>query len=242
MRKVIHIIIIGLLFPLAMNAQIGDYRNDFSIGVNGGMTMTNIGFVPKVTQKYLPGYTGGISMRYICEKYFKTICSIYAEVNLTQMGWRENIIDLESQPVFNENTGDYDKYERQMKYVQVPIMAHLAWGKEKKGVNFFIEAGPQFGYLLGEKTITNFTMENANMEDRTNKTCAQDTMAVEKKMDYGICAGVGLEFSYPKLGHFLLSGRYYYGLGNIYGATKRDYFSKSNHAAIEVKLSYLFDL
>ena len=45
-----------------------------------------------------------------------------------------------------------------------------------------------------------------------------------------------------KEGHFLLEGRYYYGLGNIYGDTKRDYFAKSNLGAIIIKMSYLFDI
>ncbi len=67
-------------------------------------------------------------------------------------------------------------------------------------------------------------------------------MAVENRVDYGIAGGVGLEFSHPKVGHFMLEGRYYYGLGNLYGNTKRDYFAISNQQSIVVKLSYLFDV
>ena len=67
-------------------------------------------------------------------------------------------------------------------------------------------------------------------------------MPVEKKFDYGIVGGGGLEYSHPKLGHFLLEARYYFGLGNIYGNTKQDYFGKSNNGAIVIKLSYLFDV
>ena len=44
------------------------------------------------------------------------------------------------------------------------------------------------------------------------------------------------------LGHFLLEGRYYYGLGNIYGDTKRDYFARSNMGSIVIKMTYLFDI
>ena len=51
-----------------------------------------------------------------------------------------------------------------------------------------------------------------------------------------------MEYSVPRVGHFLLEARYYYGLGNIYGASKRDYFGKSNFGNIVVKLSYLFDI
>jgi len=242
MRRFIYIIVLFALLPITGKAQIGDHRDDLSVGVNGGFSLTNVSFIPKVTQKYLPGQNFGISTRYVCEKYFATICSIYAELNYSQMGWRENILDIKSQPVFNNTSGEYDKYDRKLGYLQLPIMAHLAWGQERKGFNFFFQAGPQFGYLLNEKTITNFTLENGNFTDRANKTCAQDTMAVENKFDYGICAGLGVEFSYPRLGHFLLEGRYYYGLGNIYASSKRDYFAKSNQSAIEIKLSYLIDL
>ena len=65
------------------SAQIGQHRNDFSIGVNGGYTLNNVGFTPKVTQSLLDGATVGLSWRYVCEKYFNTICSIYGEVNYT---------------------------------------------------------------------------------------------------------------------------------------------------------------
>ena len=112
----------------------------------------------------------------------------------------------------------------------------------KRGGQFFFQAGPQFGYLLGESTKTNFSFADINLKDRSSQTCAQDTMSVENKFDYGIAAGMGLELSLKRVGHFLLEGRYYYGLGNIYGDSKRDYFGKSNNSSIVVKLTYLFDL
>ncbi len=223
------------------HAQIGDYRNDFSIGVNAGYMMTSVGFSPKVTQKTKPGVSGGLSFRYTSEKYFKTICSVYAELNYAQMGWREDIVTIKSEPVIGAS-GAAEKYDRRINYIQLPVMAQLAWGGEKQGFGFFFQAGPQFGYMLSESTSTNFTLDNANTTDRANKTIEQFSMPVENKLDYGIAAGLGVQYSHPAVGHFLLEARYYYGLGNIYGATKRDYFGKSNHAAIEVKLAYMIDL
>ena len=67
-------------------------------------------------------------------------------------------------------------------------------------------------------------------------------MAVEHKFDYGITAGVGMEYSIPKVGHIQLEARYYYGLGNIYKDSKADFFSRSNHNSIVFKLTYLFDI
>ncbi len=240
LKVLISIFLLGV--TMKMMGQIGQHRNDFSIGANAGYALSNVGFTPKVTQNMHTGATFGFSTRYVCEKYFKTICSIYAEVNYTQMGWKENIRNTENQPVLNTVTGIAEQYERTLNYLQIPIFAHLAWGRESRGFQFFFQAGPQFGFLLSEKTTTNFNFADRNTTDRASQVCAQDTMSVENKFDYGIAAGLGVEYTIPKVGHFILEGRYYYGLGNIYGDSKRDYFAKSNNNAIVVKLTYLFDI
>ncbi len=231
-----------LLLPISVLAQIGQHRNTFSLGFNGGYNLTSVRFTPKVVQSMKGGVTGGVSMRYTVEKYFSTIASIAAEINYGQMGWKENIRDINDQPVINAMTGQAERYERTINYVQIPIMAHLAWGRENRGVNFFVNAGPQFGVFLSESTKMNFDWEMRNTTDRANSVCAQDTMNVENKFDYGIAVGAGVEFAYPKVGRFLLEGRYYYGLGNIYGDSKRDYFGSSNFGTITIKLAYLFDI
>ena len=61
------------LLPLNTSAQVGEYRTDFAIGVNGGYVLSNVAFVPKVPQSMFGGVTGGISARYTCEKYFSTM-------------------------------------------------------------------------------------------------------------------------------------------------------------------------
>ena len=241
-RSILCIISLLMLFPLSSLAQVGEHRNDLAIGANGGYMLSNVGFVPKVNQTFHGGYTGGLSLRYVCEKYFNSICSIYAELNYTQMGWKEDILDREDQPVINEETQQAESFSRTLNYVQLPIFARLGWGREQKGVQFFFQAGPQLGYYLSDKVTKNFELDKRNSWKRANDEVHQDTMAVENKLDYGIAAGIGMEYSFPKLGHFMLEARYYYGLGNIYKDTKRDYFGKSNNSSIIVKLTYLFDL
>lgn len=241
-RSILCIISLLMLFPLSSLAQVGEHRNDLAIGVNGGYMLSNVGFVPKVNQTFHGGYTGGLSLRYVCEKYFNSICSIYAELNYAQMGWKEDILDREDQPVINEETQQAESFSRTLNYVQLPIFARLGWGREQKGVQFFFQAGPQLGYYLSDKVTKNFELDKRNSWKRANDEVHQDTMAVENKLDYGIAAGIGMEYSFPKLGHFMLEARYYYGLGNIYKDSKRDYFGKSNNSSIIVKLTYLFDL
>ena len=239
-------------------AQVGEYRTDFAVGFNGGYSMSSIAYVPKVPGGQLGGMTAGFSARYTCEKYFKSICAVVGEVNLTQMGWKEDILDFNDQPVvMHSDETQTLQYSRKMSYVQIPIFARLGWGRERKGLQFFFQVGPQIGFFLSEKTESNFDVRQTEFNPgprndpnpmykytttRVSDVVAQDTMAVENTFDYGIAAGGGMEFSHPKLGHFLVEGRYYYGLGNIYGSSKRDYFARSNFGNIIIKFTYLFDI
>jgi hypothetical protein len=244
-NKIIRSIALCAVFFVALGAraQIGEHRNVFSIGGNAGMVMSNVGFTPEVSQGWHSGVTGGMSFRYTCEKYFSTICSVSAEVNYASIGWKQDILTVTDQPVINDN-GSAESYSRTMNYIQIPVFAHLAWGREKRGFNFFVQAGPQIGVFVSESTSKNYDQPNLSTDGtgRANQTVAQESMPVENKFDYGIAAGLGMEYSHPKAGHILLEGRYYYGLGDIYGNSKKDYFGKSNHGNIVIKLTYLFDI
>lgn len=228
---------------LSVGAQVGEHRNRFDIGGNAGYVLSDVGFTPNVSQTYHGGLTFGFSTRYTCEKYFNTICSIYGEVNYTSAGWKQDILTATDEPVINEQTGVAEEYSRTLNYIQVPVMAHLAWGKEENGFNFFLNVGPQFGAFMSESTTKNYNEPNLKSgTGRSNTVIEQENKAVEKKFDYGIVVGLGAEYSIPRLGHFLLEGRYYYGLGDIYKNSKRDYFAKSNIGNIVIKASYLFSI
>lgn len=242
MKRILTIFSILMVCSYGMKAQVGQFRSDFSIGVNGGYMLSNVDFLPRVNQAMHGGMTGGLTLRYVCEKYFSTICSIYGEVNYAQAGWKEDILDKMETPVINETTGLPEAFSRTMNYVQIPVFAHLGWGREEKGFQFFFQAGPQIGFFLSDKIEKNFDIENRNRVDRSNNVVQQDTMAIQNSFDYGIAAGFGIEYSRPRLGHLLLEARYYYGLGNIYKDSKRDFFAKSSLGNIVVKLTYLFDV
>lgn len=243
MKKSLYTLFILLATSLAAKAQVGEHRNQYSVGVHGGLNLSSVTFQPKLNLKMKQGIEGGVMLRYTCEKYFKSICAIQAEVNYSQMGWEEDILDLQNNPVpSKENPEENEYYRRTINYVQIPILAHMRWGKEYDGFSFFFNAGPQLGYLLSEKTESNFTPQTGNVSLRANKITAQHTMEVEHKFDYGITAGLGLEYSLRRIGRLQIEARYYYGLGNLYGDTKRDYFGCSRLSNITLRAAYLYDL
>ena len=242
MRKYIFFCFVAFL-PFMAKAQVGEYRTDFAVGVNGGYMLSKVSFTPDVPQNMLGGMTAGLTFRYNCEKYFKSLCAIVAEVNIAQTGWKEKIEGMQNQPLYYADDPDNAlHYERKITYLQIPIFARLGWGRERKGLQGFFQVGPQIAFMLSEKTTTNVVPGYAPTEARASNIVNQETMPVEKKFDYGIAGGAGIEFSMPKVGHFLLEGRYYYGLGNIFGNSKSDYFGKSNFGQIVIKATYLFDI
>lgn len=257
MRKILSVIL--LFVSLSAAAQVGEYRRDLAVGVNGGYVLSSVNFMPEVPQNMLGGMTLGLTARYTCEKYFHSICAVVAELNYAQIGWDEKILSMQDQPVpLHTDPTQTLRYTRKMNYVQIPLLARLGWGRERSGVQFFLHLGPQFGLFMSESTDTNFDVRDPAFDPKINKgaygkdykyaklrashVVAQDSMAVENKFDYGVAVGLGMEVSNRHVGHFLIEGRYYYGLGNIYGNTKRDHFGRSNFSNIVVKFTYLFDI
>ena len=126
MRKVLILLLLST--SLGVSAQVGEYRRDFAVGVNGGYVMSNINFMPEVPQKMLG-----------------------------QIGWKENILTMQDQPVpLHTDPSQSLRYTRNMNYIQIPLMARLGWGRERNGLQFFFQVGPQFGLFLSEKTDANF--------------------------------------------------------------------------------------
>lgn len=226
MNKYILLLLLATLSVPAA-AQLGEQRNNLAVGVNLGTNFTNVTFTPTIKQNYHTGYNGGLTARYISEKYFAMICGVQAELNYAQRGWTENIEAL-------PNT-----YSRTMGYMELPFMAHLAFGKDT-GVQFFVNLGPQIGFLVNEKEEYGGTAP-WDPTQRPNKVNSQYGKMADNKFDYGLVGGGGFELP-TKVGHFLIEGRYYFGLADFYKNGKAEKFEKTAHNVISVKLSYLFDL
>ena len=223
LRTIIIFALLVCACILPLHAQVGEQRHNFAVGVNGGINLNSVSFSPSVKQKNLMGITGGVTARYISEKYFSMICGAQIELNFSQHGWDEYYEDY---PTLS--------YTRTMNYVEIPFLAHLAFGKValNRGVKVFFNAGPQIGFFLGDNEKINWT---------TSTTRPEHGKEVENKFDYGITAGAGLEVS-TGIGHFLLEGRYYMGLSDFYKNSKRDFFERSAHSFIGIRLSYLIDI
>ena len=152
LRTIIIFALLVCACILPLHAQVGEQRHNFAVGVNGGINLNSVSFSPSVKQKNLMGINGGVTARYISEKYFSMICGAQIELNFSQHGWDEYYEDY---PTLS--------YTRTMNYVEIPFLAHLAFGKDRVA------------------------------ESYTNITVEQHGKAIDNKFDYGIAGGAGIE-------------------------------------------------
>ncbi len=223
MRQIVFLL---LMLPLLMAAQT-PYEGPISVGGKAGAPLSRVNFNPTVQQTMLPGITAGVMFRYIEEKNFGLI----AELNLAQRGWKENLEE-----------SDYN-YSHRFTCLELPIMTHIFFGNQR--VKGFFNLGPELNVLVGDGISSNFDYENARTMEyflNNSRHVEQLTMKVKNRLDYGICAGAGMELHLNAKHSLLLEGRFYYGLTDVFPNHKTDIFSSSNSMTIMVTLGYMYRL
>lgn len=212
-------------------AQKNKFNSEWNVGVGFGPTFSAVDFQVGVGgsaglgTKNMLQYHGGFAIRYISEKNLGVI----AELNYSQQGWEQLFKD---KPEF--------QHSHQLNYLELPILTHIYFGSK---VRFVINLGPKLSFLLSDSEKMNAALENelasGNMSDKV--VTHQYYRMAERKIDYGLMAGLGLEFR-TGVGNFALEGRYTFGLGDIYNSSKADYFSRSANRVISAKLTYYVKL
>ena len=209
-------------------AQVGQGRNDLAVGVTGGWALNKVSFNPTIKQSYHGGPTMGLVVRYTCEKYFNALCALQGECLWTSLGWKEFIEVSE------------DTYSRDVSYAQIPLLANVGFGRERGGVRGFLCVGPQLNFLLSEKEHRGGAWDEPLV--RPNNVTMQYGRDIERTFEYGLTGGLGMDVSTRSGHHFLLEGRYYFALSDIFRNSKKDPFGRSANGAIIVRVSYLFDV
>lgn len=223
MKRLLILILIIIIVSSTALAQT-HFDSKIDIGARGGVTFSSVMFKPSIMGKFGLGYTAGFTFRYSEENHFGLI----AEVNLVQRGWAEKFENLPY------------KYQRILNYVEVPVMSHIYFGRRGK---FFFNAGPEIAYYLGDKINSNFDIyDTGNLTGFNDKKrrVEQLTMNVSQKLDFGIVAGLGGEFSINRKNSLALEARVYYGIGNVMPSGRQETFSVSNQLSIGVTAGYWF--
>lgn len=225
-RKILTILAVLSLSVYNIAAQSDKFKPEWNIGVGGGPTFSSLDFQGfygqgNVSTKNYTQFHGGVAIRYIAERNVGVI----AELNYSQQGWKGEYKD---QPQF--------EHSHRLTYLELPVLTHIYFGSNK--VRFIANLGPKIQFLLSEKEYINDALANSLVNNEDGLVTLQYNRKAERKFDYGITAGLGMELR-TGVGNFMLEGRYYFGLGDIYDNKKNaDNFSRSANRVISVKLTY----
>ncbi|MBN8622145.1 MAG: PorT family protein [Flavobacteriales bacterium] len=183
-------------------------------GLKGGMNVASIskdGTLSDTSSKI--GFNAGVFMNAPLAENF----SIQPEVLYNDLG---------SKITYGQN--DNNSYSTNLGYISVPVMFQYNATPE-----FYLEAGPQFSFLVNAKN---------KLKDGNNNTLVNDWTKLAKDnlntFDFGLGLGAGYYFT-PQLG---LTARYVAGMtkigkdDNVYGQPYKD--SKNN--VFQVGLAYKF--
>lgn len=225
LRKILLTLCLMAGMAVGISAQ-RYYTPDFSVGVKGGATISQMQFMPNVRQSMTPGYTFGLMVRYTEEKLF----GLVGELNVTQRGWAEDF------------KGAHFSYSRHLTYLQLPLLTQIRFGWNRAKI--IVNLGPEAGYMLSNSIKADFDYKHpdevANFPK--NRHTEQMSMKVHNRFDYGIAGGLGAELFLDKAkrNSLLLEGRFYFGIGNIFKASRVSTFSASRGISVEVTLGYFF--
>jgi len=202
------------------------YVPHISVGAHAGASLSQYTFNPSSRQSFHTGFAAGVRFRYAEERHV----GLLAELNIEQRGWKE---DFQDAPF---------SYSRTLTFIELPVMTHIFFGSRTfKGT---VNLGPQVGYMIGSSISSNFDYENpaAVPGFPARRAVDQMKMPVKNRFDYGIAAGLGIEWAVTRAHAVTLEGRFYYGLGNIFASSRRDPFSASRGISIMVTAGYWFRL
>lgn len=192
-----------LAFTFQLNAQ------NISIGLKGGVQMANVkvpGFIED--SQYLPDFQAIATpnLGLVTEIELHPNFAIQPEISWTQKGFQatENF-DVN---LFNVNVPLGATAITKFNYVEMPLLAKAKFG------NFYLLAGPTFGYAVNGKLQTRANLVITEI-DLYNTDINLDKVGYER-WEVGGMAGAGVAIPVFNGGHIFLDARYAHGFTQPY--------------------------
>ncbi|MBJ6367171.1 porin family protein [Snuella sedimenti] len=183
-KKELLLIVIGFIFSINLNAQ-----NKLEIGINAGLNYPDIrGNEYAKYNNFKVGYLVGVSLDY----YLKENLSIRANLNYERKIKKLELTFYDNQA---QETGT-ENYNENFDHLNIPILLK----HEFKNSKFFVNGGPFFNYLIDNKIDKKYPNDDSNLVTK------------QKKIDFGLSAGVGANISIDKKNELVVELRNDLGL------------------------------
>lgn len=217
MKKLLILLLSAVCVSLSAQERI---PREVHLGVVGGANISEYTFHPRVSQRYTGSYTMGVAARYIEEKFF----GLQAELLFTERGYAD---------LYEPNPDDL-VFERKLLYAELPVMAHVYFPLGNHN-EVAIDLGPKLAWFLTDRTNSNLPEDYGHSGNV--RVYKHHELPISKKFDYGLQFGLGYEFKFNKQISAQLTGRYYFGLGNLWPDSKADDFEQASNSSFQISLA-----
>jgi hypothetical protein len=185
------------LFLLTVLGTTYGQTNKFDVGVEGSPSLIFLRGNDIIDNLHKPtiGFSGGLFFQY----NFKKVVSLRTNIAFERKGsvLSSQTTDINGNPLGEITTNtNFD-------YLTLPILVRATFGKK---VQFFVNAGPYFGYLIKQT----FVSKGDNIPTTTS-----DNTSLDKRFDTGISTGLGLSVPIKTKFAFSFEVRNNLGLYNV---------------------------
>ncbi|MBQ0769113.1 MAG: PorT family protein [Bizionia sp.] len=214
MKNLCIAVVIAASSVLSVSAQNTNPQRDVQLGVKGGMNFSTITGDDFNDLDSRTSFNAGL----VAEIPITNRFSIQPEVFYSGQGFDIKEID-------QDNVFDTDQnIEYQLDYIQVPILAkfYLVDGLS-------IEAGPQFGFKINEEIDSQPNSDGGDVDISNEDSSVKD-------FETSITGGLSYKFS----SGFFVSGRYTYGLTNLFDDDSALKNVDAKNAVAQVGVGFMF--
>ncbi len=195
MKKIKTFFLLALTLTTgAITAQ----NSKIDIGIEGGPSLRFLRGSEIFKQYFQPtvGFSGGISFQYNVGE----VISLRTNIAFERKGMISKDITA-----FDANGNPTGTLEQRVNfdYITIPLLVRASFGEK---IQFFINAGPYFGYLISQKEV---------LSGPSNPTIILDKTKYYKPLDVGISAGLGCLIPIGDKFAFTLEARHNLGLTNV---------------------------
>jgi hypothetical protein len=214
MRKIYLAAVMIMAAAIAVNAQ--------GLGIKAGINLANMSIDPKEEEspQIILGFHAGVVYEIeLAEGFYFSPGLLFSQKG-AQYSFQDYDDEFEGEVSIDLKTS--------INYLEVPL--NLVYKIDMGGANLVFEAGPYLGYALDGKIDMDFEAMGIsfNMSEDIEFGSEDDQM---RRIDYGINAGIGLEFQ-----NFKVGAQYGLGLGNL----SNDDDATIKHRVIGVSVGYFF--
>ncbi|WP_312766360.1 porin family protein [Epilithonimonas sp.] len=202
-----------------------------SFGLKAGLNVSSISKDGYEDSKSKAGFYGGVFMNAPLSEMF----SIQPEVLYSQLG--SKVTQVSSGTILGTNYTNRTSASLNLDYITVPVMFQF-----HATPNFYLEAGPEFGFLVSAKA-KDFASTTVSGGETTTTNESGDIK--DNFSGFNMGAGLGLGFNFTE--NFGINARYVAGFTDINkksnnedGNTTLEQSGKNRNNTFQVGLSYKF--